>query len=140
MPLAPLLRRSITLSENLFRTGGWGDQSCPKCHSQSAICKAIRRETFNRQCEQPAPRRPRQIKMNRMKQQELPDLQYSCFAPTVKLPVNVSSSRSTKEDQFGVSIQPAVGELLMPSTMTEQDFCQQQGESQGRQCETHQHT
>lgn len=36
---------------------------------------------------------------------------------------------STKEDQFGVSIQPAVGELLMPSTMTEQDFCNEQGRS-----------
>lgn len=36
-------------------------------------------------------------------------------------------SISTKEDQFGVSIQPAVGELLMPSTMTEQDFCKEQG-------------
>ncbi|XP_053170944.1 AP-3 complex subunit beta-1-like, partial [Scomber japonicus] len=34
----------------------------------------------------------------------------------------------TKEDQFSVSIQPAVGELLMPSTMTEQDFCKEQGE------------
>uniref|UniRef100_A0A8C9WUJ8 Adaptor related protein complex 3 subunit beta 1 n=1 Tax=Scleropages formosus TaxID=113540 RepID=A0A8C9WUJ8_SCLFO len=28
----------------------------------------------------------------------------------------------TKTDQFSVSIQPAVGELLMPVTMTEQDF------------------
>ncbi|KAM7368682.1 hypothetical protein PAMP_012995 [Pampus punctatissimus] len=36
----------------------------------------------------------------------------------------------TKEDQFSVSIQPAVGELLMPSTMTEQDFCQEQENSQ----------
>lgn len=35
---------------------------------------------------------------------------------------------STKEDQFSVSIQPAVGELLMASTMTEQDFCKEQGE------------
>uniref|UniRef100_A0A3Q4FZV5 Adaptor related protein complex 3 subunit beta 1 n=1 Tax=Neolamprologus brichardi TaxID=32507 RepID=A0A3Q4FZV5_NEOBR len=34
----------------------------------------------------------------------------------------------TKEDQFSVSIQPAVGELLMVSTMTEQDFCKEQGE------------
>lgn len=63
---------------------------------------------------------------------ELPDLQYSRFTPRVKHPVNVSSL-STKEDQFSVSIQPAVGELLMPSTMTEQDFCKQQGELQGRQ-------
>lgn len=37
------------------------------------------------------------------------------------------SSLSTKEDQFSVSIQPAVGELLMPSTMTEQDFSKEQG-------------
>uniref|UniRef100_A0A8C4ICT3 AP-3 complex subunit beta n=1 Tax=Dicentrarchus labrax TaxID=13489 RepID=A0A8C4ICT3_DICLA len=34
----------------------------------------------------------------------------------------------TKENQFSVSIQPAVGELLMPSTMTEQDFTKEQGE------------
>lgn len=39
------------------------------------------------------------------------------------------SSVSTKEDQFSVSIQPAVGELLMPSTMTEEDFCKEQGQS-----------
>ncbi|XP_030598702.1 AP-3 complex subunit beta-1 isoform X2 [Archocentrus centrarchus] len=37
----------------------------------------------------------------------------------------------TKEDQFSVSIQPAVGELLMPSTMAEQDFCKEQGKLQG---------
>ncbi|XP_047426105.1 AP-3 complex subunit beta-1 isoform X2 [Mugil cephalus] len=37
----------------------------------------------------------------------------------------------TKEDQFSVSIQPAVGELLMPSTMTEPDFCQEQKKLQG---------
>ena len=37
-------------------------------------------------------------------------------------------SLSTKEDQFSVSIQPAVGELFMPSTMTEEDFCKEQGE------------
>ncbi|KAF3701773.1 AP-3 complex subunit beta-1 [Channa argus] len=37
----------------------------------------------------------------------------------------------TKEDQFNVSIQPAVGELLMPSTMTEQDFCKEQGKLLG---------
>lgn len=35
---------------------------------------------------------------------------------------------STKEDQFGVSIQPAVGELLMPFTMTEADFSREQSE------------
>uniref|UniRef100_A0A7N8WMN5 AP-3 complex subunit beta n=1 Tax=Mastacembelus armatus TaxID=205130 RepID=A0A7N8WMN5_9TELE len=37
----------------------------------------------------------------------------------------------TKDDQFNVSIQPAVGELLMPSTMTEQDFCKEQGKLLG---------
>ncbi|XP_054468158.1 AP-3 complex subunit beta-1 [Anoplopoma fimbria] len=37
----------------------------------------------------------------------------------------------TKEDQFNVSIQPAVGELLMPSTMTEQDFSKEQGKLLG---------
>ncbi|XP_013886795.1 AP-3 complex subunit beta-1 [Austrofundulus limnaeus] len=37
----------------------------------------------------------------------------------------------TKEDQFSVSIQPAVGELLMPSTMTEPDFCKEQKKLQG---------
>ncbi|KAG8010522.1 AP-3 complex subunit beta-2 [Nibea albiflora] len=37
----------------------------------------------------------------------------------------------TKEDQFSVSIQPAVGELLMPSSMTEQDFCKEQGKLLG---------
>lgn len=36
---------------------------------------------------------------------------------------------STKEDQFSVSIQPAVGELLMPRTMSETDFCKEQGRS-----------
>ncbi|XP_056874557.1 AP-3 complex subunit beta-1 isoform X1 [Takifugu flavidus] len=37
----------------------------------------------------------------------------------------------TKEDQFSVSIQPAVGELLMPRTMSEQDFCNEQGKLLG---------
>ncbi|XP_073333921.1 AP-3 complex subunit beta-1 isoform X2 [Pagrus major] len=37
----------------------------------------------------------------------------------------------TKEDQFSVSIQPAVGELLMPSTMTEEDFSKEQGKLLG---------
>ncbi|XP_056135534.1 AP-3 complex subunit beta-1-like [Lampris incognitus] len=32
----------------------------------------------------------------------------------------------TKEDQFSVSIQPAVGELLTPISMTDQDFCKEQ--------------
>ncbi|KAB5549115.1 hypothetical protein PHYPO_G00063600 [Pangasianodon hypophthalmus] len=37
----------------------------------------------------------------------------------------------TKEDRFSVSIQPAVGELLLPVTMSEQDFNQEQGKLQG---------
>ncbi|XP_040915184.1 AP-3 complex subunit beta-1 isoform X2 [Toxotes jaculatrix] len=37
----------------------------------------------------------------------------------------------TKEDHFSVSIRPAVGELLMPSSMTEQDFCKEQGKLLG---------
>ncbi|XP_074547122.1 AP-3 complex subunit beta-1 [Halichoeres trimaculatus] len=37
----------------------------------------------------------------------------------------------TKEDQFSVSIQPAVGELLMPSSLNEQDFCKEQGKLLG---------
>ncbi|XP_038148441.1 AP-3 complex subunit beta-1 isoform X2 [Cyprinodon tularosa] len=37
----------------------------------------------------------------------------------------------TKEDQFSVSIQPAVGELLMPSTMQEPDFCKEQKKLMG---------
>lgn len=34
--------------------------------------------------------------------------------------------RSTKEDEFSVSIQPAVGELLLPVTMSEPDFTKEQ--------------
>ncbi|XP_060746354.1 AP-3 complex subunit beta-1 isoform X2 [Tachysurus vachellii] len=37
----------------------------------------------------------------------------------------------TKEDRFSVSIQPAVGELLLPVTMSEQDFNREQGKLQG---------
>ncbi|XP_060917414.1 AP-3 complex subunit beta-1 isoform X2 [Labrus mixtus] len=37
----------------------------------------------------------------------------------------------TKENQFSVSIQPAVGELLMPSSLNEQDFCKEQGKLLG---------
>lgn len=37
----------------------------------------------------------------------------------------------TKEDQFSVSIQPAVGELLLASAMTEQDFSKEQGKLLG---------
>lgn len=57
---------------------------------------------------------------------------------TVSMGVDFSDSTQaanfqlcTKEDQFMVSIQPAVGELLMPSTMTEQDFCREQGKLLG---------
>ncbi|XP_039614326.1 AP-3 complex subunit beta-1 [Polypterus senegalus] len=37
----------------------------------------------------------------------------------------------TKSDQFSVSIQPTVGELLLPVTMSEQDFKVQQGKLTG---------
>ncbi|KAF7645468.1 hypothetical protein LDENG_00203980 [Lucifuga dentata] len=37
----------------------------------------------------------------------------------------------TKDDEFSVSIQPAVGELLMPSSMSEHDFCKEQGKLMG---------
>ncbi|XP_067114478.1 AP-3 complex subunit beta-1 [Osmerus mordax] len=37
----------------------------------------------------------------------------------------------TKEDQFSVSVQPAVGELFLPVTMTEQDFRIEQGKLLG---------
>uniref|UniRef100_A0A673H2W5 AP-3 complex subunit beta n=1 Tax=Sinocyclocheilus rhinocerous TaxID=307959 RepID=A0A673H2W5_9TELE len=37
----------------------------------------------------------------------------------------------TKEDEFSVSIQPAVGELLLPITMTEADFTKEQGKLVG---------
>uniref|UniRef100_A0A672PS90 AP-3 complex subunit beta n=1 Tax=Sinocyclocheilus grahami TaxID=75366 RepID=A0A672PS90_SINGR len=40
---------------------------------------------------------------------------------------SVLFSFSTKEDEFSVSIQPAVGELLVPITMTEADFTKEQG-------------
>lgn len=36
-------------------------------------------------------------------------------------------SCSTNEDRFNVSIQPAVGELLLPVTMSEKDFDREQG-------------
>lgn len=35
---------------------------------------------------------------------------------------------STKDDRFSVSIQPPVGELLLPVTMSEKDFKKEQGE------------
>ncbi|XP_034458456.1 AP-3 complex subunit beta-1 isoform X1 [Hippoglossus hippoglossus] len=57
---------------------------------------------------------------------------------TVSMGVDFSDSTQaanfqlcTKEDQFSVSIQPAVGELFMPSTMTEEDFCKEQGKLLG---------
>ncbi|KAM8743738.1 AP-3 complex subunit beta-1 isoform 1-T1 [Acanthopagrus schlegelii] len=57
---------------------------------------------------------------------------------TVSMGVDFSDSTQaanfqlcTKEDQFSVSIQPAVGELLMPSTMTEEDFSKEQGKLLG---------
>lgn len=37
----------------------------------------------------------------------------------------------TKEDQFSVSIQPPVGELLLPVTMSEKDFIKEQGKLLG---------
>lgn len=37
----------------------------------------------------------------------------------------------TKEDEFSVSIQPAVGELLLPITMSEADFTKEQGKLLG---------
>uniref|UniRef100_A0A673XND3 AP-3 complex subunit beta n=1 Tax=Salmo trutta TaxID=8032 RepID=A0A673XND3_SALTR len=61
-----------------------------------------------------------------------------CLLPeasvTVSLGVDFNDSTQaanfqlcTKEDQFSVSIQPAVGELFLPVTMTEQDFHKEQG-------------
>ncbi|XP_061763871.1 AP-3 complex subunit beta-1 isoform X2 [Nerophis ophidion] len=37
----------------------------------------------------------------------------------------------TKEDRFSVSIQPAVGELLMSCSLTEEDFCREQSKLLG---------
>ncbi|XP_061553762.1 AP-3 complex subunit beta-1 isoform X1 [Phycodurus eques] len=37
----------------------------------------------------------------------------------------------TKEDRFSVSIQPAVGELLTPCSLSETDFCKQQSKLRG---------
>nr|XP_057920071.1 AP-3 complex subunit beta-1 isoform X2 [Doryrhamphus excisus] len=57
---------------------------------------------------------------------------------TVSMAVDFSDSTQaanfelcTKEDRFGVSIQPAVGELLMPCSLTQQDFCEEQGKLLG---------
>ncbi|MED6290308.1 AP-3 complex subunit beta-1 [Characodon lateralis] len=76
----------------------------------------------------------------------------SCFLPsfpfserleseasvTVSMGIDFSDSTQaanfqlcTKEDQFSVSIQPAVGELLMPSAMKESDFCNEQKKLMG---------
>ncbi|XP_071219701.1 AP-3 complex subunit beta-1-like isoform X1 [Salvelinus alpinus] len=65
-----------------------------------------------------------------------------CLLPeasvTVSLGVDFNDSTQaanfqlcTKEDQFSVSIQPAVGELFLPVTMTEQDFRKEQGKLLG---------
>uniref|UniRef100_A0A8C7SRW3 AP-3 complex subunit beta n=1 Tax=Oncorhynchus mykiss TaxID=8022 RepID=A0A8C7SRW3_ONCMY len=65
-----------------------------------------------------------------------------CLLPeasvTVSLGVDFNDSTQaanfqlcTKEDQFSVSIQPAVGELFLPATMTEQDFRKEQGKLLG---------
>uniref|UniRef100_A0A673XLD2 AP-3 complex subunit beta n=1 Tax=Salmo trutta TaxID=8032 RepID=A0A673XLD2_SALTR len=65
-----------------------------------------------------------------------------CLLPeasvTVSLGVDFNDSTQaanfqlcTKEDQFSVSIQPAVGELFLPVTMTEQDFHKEQGKLLG---------
>lgn len=53
---------------------------------------------------------------------------------TSRRPSLLFFSLSTKEDRFSVSIQPAVGELLMPSTMTEEDFSKEQGDVDLHQC------
>uniref|UniRef100_A0A8C6UZY3 Adaptor related protein complex 3 subunit beta 1a n=1 Tax=Neogobius melanostomus TaxID=47308 RepID=A0A8C6UZY3_9GOBI len=54
-------------------------------------------------------------------------------AVTVSMGIDFSDSTQaanfqlcTKSDKFNVSIQPVVGELLTPSTMTEEDFCMEQ--------------
>uniref|UniRef100_A0A8C1DU67 AP-3 complex subunit beta n=1 Tax=Cyprinus carpio carpio TaxID=630221 RepID=A0A8C1DU67_CYPCA len=39
----------------------------------------------------------------------------------------IGERHTTKEDEFSVSIQPAVGELLLPITMSEADFTKEQG-------------
>uniref|UniRef100_A0A672K1G5 AP-3 complex subunit beta n=1 Tax=Sinocyclocheilus grahami TaxID=75366 RepID=A0A672K1G5_SINGR len=39
----------------------------------------------------------------------------------------IGELNTTKEDEFSVSIQPAVGELLLPITMSEADFTKEQG-------------
>lgn len=149
MPLASLLSWSIPLSENLFRMGGINPAQ-----------NAIHRVRFARQSEEKHLMHKQSVNVNNthtlyhnvlirsfrlrwiwMTQQTGPNLQYSWLALNVTHPVNTHlffflsfSSVSTKEDQFSVSIQPAVGELLMPSIMKEQDFCKEQGESHVHQC------
>uniref|UniRef100_A0AAY5ELT1 AP-3 complex subunit beta n=1 Tax=Electrophorus electricus TaxID=8005 RepID=A0AAY5ELT1_ELEEL len=71
-----------------------------------------------------------------------------CFSPieclepeksvTVSMGVDFNDSTQaasfqlcTKAEGFNVSIQPAVGELLLPVTMSEQDFSKEQGKLQG---------
>ncbi|XP_017348123.2 AP-3 complex subunit beta-1 isoform X2 [Ictalurus punctatus] len=77
-----------------------------------------------------------------------PSQKIHCFSPiesleleasvTVSVGVDFNDSTQaanfqlcTKEDRFSVSIQPAVGELLLPVTMSEQDFNREQGKLQG---------
>ncbi|XP_073791873.1 AP-3 complex subunit beta-1 isoform X4 [Danio rerio] len=57
---------------------------------------------------------------------------------TVSIGVNFNDSTQaanfqlcTKEDEFSVSIQPAVGELLLPVSMSEADFTREQGKLLG---------
>ncbi|MEQ2202242.1 hypothetical protein XENOCAPTIV_011739 [Xenoophorus captivus] len=47
---------------------------------------------------------------------------------TVSMGIDFSDSTQAANFQLCVSIQPAVGELLMPSTMKESDFCNEQSE------------
>uniref|UniRef100_A0A8C8EU02 AP-3 complex subunit beta n=1 Tax=Oncorhynchus tshawytscha TaxID=74940 RepID=A0A8C8EU02_ONCTS len=57
-------------------------------------------------------------------------LDMHCFN-TVDSSIRLPDGAATKEDQFSVSIQPAVGELFLPATMTEQDFRKEQGKLLG---------
>ncbi|KAJ8339307.1 hypothetical protein SKAU_G00360930 [Synaphobranchus kaupii] len=65
-----------------------------------------------------------------------------CLEPTASITVSMGidfndSTQAanfqlcTKNDQFSVSIQPVVGELFLPVTMTEQDFLKEQGKLAG---------
>ncbi|XP_026875117.2 AP-3 complex subunit beta-1 isoform X2 [Electrophorus electricus] len=72
----------------------------------------------------------------------LPVVHAQCLEPeksvTVSMGVDFNDSTQaasfqlcTKAEGFNVSIQPAVGELLLPVTMSEQDFSKEQGKLQG---------